>query len=77
MMLTASSGGPQTVTIPLMDDNVLEDREYFTLQLFSTDSRVTILRSTATVWIMDDDSKKVASTLYYRSRCSAHLDGMF
>ena len=57
VMLTFSSSGSQTVMIQLLDDTVLEDREYFTLQLFSTDSRVDLQQSTATVWIMDDDSK--------------------
>ena len=56
--LTASSSSPQTVAIQLVDDAVLEDREYFIVQLFPTDSRVTLLQpAAATVWIMNDDSK--------------------
>ena len=57
IVLTASSSSPQAVTIQLVDDNVLEDREYFTVQLFSADPRVDLQQSTATVWITDDDSK--------------------
>ena len=57
IMLTASSSSPQAVTIQLVDDNILEDSEYFTVQLFSTDPRVDLQQDTATVWIMDDDSK--------------------
>ena len=45
------------VMIELTDDTVLEGREYFTVQLCSTDPRVALQQSTATVWIMDDDSK--------------------
>ena len=58
IMLNASSSSPQTVAIQLVDDAILEDREYFIVQLFSTDPRVALLLpAVATVWIMNDDSK--------------------
>ena len=58
--LTASSSSPQTVAIQLVDDAVLEDREYFIVQLFSTDPRVALQHpATATVWIMNDDSNTI------------------
>lgn len=60
IMLTASSSSPQTVMIQLVNDNILEDREYFSVQLLSTDPRVTLQEpAAATVWIMDDDSKPI------------------
>ena len=56
--LTASSSSPQTVAIQLVDDAILENREYFIVQLFSTDPRVALQQpAAATVWIMNDDSK--------------------
>ena len=60
ILLTASSSSPQTVAIQIVDDAVLEDREYFIVQLFSTDPRVALQQpATATVWIMNDDSKPI------------------
>ena len=56
--LTASSAGSQTMTIQLTNDNALEGRESFTVQLCSTDPRVSLQLDRATVFISDDDSKK-------------------
>jgi hypothetical protein len=65
-MVTTSSSSPQTVAIQLVDDAVLEDREYFIVQLFSTDPGVTLQQpATATVWIMNDDSKLKINALTY------------
>ena len=47
----------QTVVVAIVDDTILEEREYFTVQLISTDPRVDLAQSTAKVWIIDDDSK--------------------
>ena len=60
IMLTASSSSPQTVMIQLVNDNILEDREYFSVQLLSTDPKVILQEpAAATVWIMDDDSNYI------------------
>ena len=61
--LTASSAGSQTVSIQLTNDNVLEDQESFTVQLYSTDPRVSFQQDRATVFINDDDSKKLIMQL--------------
>ena len=45
--LTALGAGTQTVTIPLVNDRVLEDRESFNVQLHSTDSRVFLPQMTS------------------------------
>ena len=55
MTLTASSAGPQTVMIQLVNDSILEDPESFNVTLFSTDSRVSIQQNVTTVFISDDD----------------------
>ena len=57
--LTASSAGPQTVTIQLVNDSVLEDRESFIVKLHSTSPRVSLQQNMTTVYIIDDDSKKI------------------
>ena len=62
IMLTPSSISPQTAMIQLVNDNILEDREYFSVQLLSTDPKVILQEpAAATVWIMDDDSRPIYS----------------
>ena len=47
----------QCVTVLIIDDAVLEDREAFVLQLKTTDSYVSLNPSTSVVEVLDDDSK--------------------
>ena len=59
MDLTFNSGDTnQTVMIPIVDDNVVESTESFTVSLTTGDtSAVTLSSSTTTVTIQDEDSK--------------------
>ena len=47
----------QTVMIPIVGDNVVENTKSFTMSLMTVDSAVTLGQSTTTVNILDDDSK--------------------
>ena len=47
----------QTVMIPIVGDNVVENTESFSVSLTSEDSAVTLGQSSTTVTIRDDDSK--------------------
>ena len=58
MELTFNSGDTnQTVTIPIVGDNVVESTESFSVSLTTGDSAVNLSPSTTTVTIQDDDSK--------------------
>ena len=46
----------QCVEIPIMDDILLENDEFFIVSLGTTDGAVNILRDQAVVTITDDDS---------------------
>ena len=48
---------PQTVTIPILDDLLLEDSEDFNVTLTTNNSNVTLLQELATVTIQDVESK--------------------
>ena len=53
--LTFKASSPsQTVMVPILNDTVPEDLEYFILVLMSTDPAVTLYPVTATVNILDD-----------------------
>ena len=47
----------QLVTIPILNDEVLESEEAFSVLLFSDESSVVIPQNTTTVRIQDDDRK--------------------
>ena len=47
----------QMVTVYILDDNVVEDTEFFSLALTSEDSAVMLNPATATINIEDMDSK--------------------
>lgn len=48
----------QTITIPILDDLIVEgSTEVFRMSFATTDSAVTLEIQTATVYIRDDDSK--------------------
>lgn len=56
----AGTSAPQSVPIPITNDDVVENDETFNVQASSTDSRVTINGSpvgTVTATIIDDDRK--------------------
>ena len=44
---------PQTVTIPILDDNILDDSEVFNVTLTTNNSNVTFLPELTTVTIQD------------------------
>ena len=48
---------PQTVTIPILDDLLLEGSEVFNVTLTGNNSNVTLLPELATVTIQDVESK--------------------
>ena len=55
-MVTFEAGSTQTtVSVPITDDNVVENEETFTAVLSSSESDVTIGDDTATVTIIDND----------------------
>ena len=47
----------QTVTVPVLDDNVVEDTEFINLALRSEDSAAVLNPETATINIQDTDSE--------------------
>ena len=57
MVFTPSVGGSTELLVPvaIINDNLLETNEIFTLELSTTAERVTFTQSTATATIMDDD----------------------
>ena len=56
--LTFNAGNTnQTVMIPIVGDNVVENTEFFSLSLMAGDSAVNLNPQTTTVTIQDDDSK--------------------
>ena len=52
-------GGVMSVSypVPILNDNVIEDTETFTVTLNTSESYVNIVDGTATVTILDDDSE--------------------
>ncbi len=48
--------------IEILDDDVVEPDEFFSVQLFSTDPTVTLTRDRATIRIIDDDGDQVLPT---------------
>ena len=57
--LTFNSGTTtQTVMIPIIGDNMVENTESFTVSLTSADSAVILNPSTTTVTVQDDDDSK-------------------
>ena len=54
---TANSDRPQTVTICIIADDILEDSEFFKLTLTTTDSNVILVPNSATITIEDMDGK--------------------
>ena len=57
--LTFSSEGSQSVSIPIIDDFVVEDTESFLALLSSSDNFVLIGQELADVFIQDDDGNYV------------------
>ena len=54
---SANSDRPQTVTICIFADYVLEDSEFFNVTLTTTDSNAILVPNSATVTIEDVDGK--------------------
>ncbi len=56
--------GRQTICtyIEILDDDVIEPDEFFSVQLSSTHPTVTLARDRATIRIVDDDGDQVLST---------------
>ena len=48
-------------TIPIVDDNIVENPEFFIVILESTEPQVVITTDTANVFINDDDGKACSS----------------
>ncbi len=48
--------------IEILDDDVIEPDEFFSVQLSSTDPAVTLTRDRATIRIVDDDGDEVLPT---------------
>ena len=42
----------------MINDNIFEDTEYFTVELSTSDPKVLLLQNRANVSIIDDDSKE-------------------
>ena len=64
-MITFSQGAQrQTVTVPIIDDRIFEILEDFTAQLTTSDRRVSIVDSEATVEITDNDNGNVIHSYY-------------
>ena len=59
-----SHEGRQTtcIYIEILDDDVIEPDEFFSVQLSSTDPAVTLARDRATIRIVDDDGDQVLPT---------------
>ena len=57
----------ECVTIPIVNDTILEDNEFFSVMLVTSDSGVMFTRVMSSVEIMDDDCKQhfFACPLYY------------
>ena len=53
--LTFTSEGSQTVSVPILDDTVVEDTESFLALLSSSDDFVLIGQDLADVFILDND----------------------
>ena len=53
--LTFTSEGSQSVSVPILDDTVLEDTESFQALLSSSDDFVLIAEDLADVFILDND----------------------
>ena len=53
--LTFTSEGSQSVSVPILDDTVLEDTESFRALLSSSDNFVLIGEDLADVFILDND----------------------
>ncbi len=49
--------------IEILDDDVIEPDEFFSVQLSSTDPTVTLTRDRATIRIVDDDGDQVLPTV--------------
>ena len=54
---STNAATPQTVTIPILDDLLLEDSEVFNVTLTTNNSNITFLPDLATVTIEDVESK--------------------
>ena len=55
-----SGSGPRNrtcVSIPIIDDSLEEESEFFNLYLFVCDTAIAVTRATANCTIMDNDSK--------------------
>lgn len=57
------------INITIEDDNVLEDKEYFELSLFSPDPRVIFKEQVSTVCIVDNDCEYIQ---HYTTRIHAY-----
>ena len=61
------------VSIPIIDDSVVESDEQFTVVLSSSDPNVLISQNQTTVTIVNDDSKlRLLESIYVNLQC-AHL----
>ena len=56
-ILTFTSEGSQTVSVPILDDTVVENTESFLALLSSSDNFVQFGRNSANVFIQDNDGK--------------------
>ena len=56
-ILTFTSEGSQTVSVPILDDTVVENTESFRALLSSSDEFVQFGRNSADVFIQDNDGK--------------------
>ena len=54
-ILTFTSEGSQTVSVPILDDTVVEDTESFLALLSSSDDFVLIGRNSTDVFVLDND----------------------
>ena len=60
------------INVSILDDLILEDREYFSLSLCSDDKFVTFKDDFSSVWIEDDDCKLHVNLNIHCMRVSAH-----
>ena len=53
----------QPIRVPIIDDDVREDRETLTVSLTGAPDRVMLTQAQGTIYIIDDDGKMPTNTL--------------
>ncbi|MCG2463005.1 hypothetical protein K8352_19790, partial [Flavobacteriaceae bacterium F89] len=60
LTFTGTANETQTITVPIVDDNIVEGTETFTVQLGTPTNGVTLAKGSATGTITDDDTANLS-----------------